>query len=180
MISSTTKTTVLFLISICILPISCQKEEDQEDQICFYQNYEPDLVVEEFLSFGIDVDYDGNNDLSFTPSPEIGVYEIKVEALSDGTQLSTGMPVKSGSGASIYKGQEINADMDWKSSMVFTQTGFSVEYLGIQKKVGTTSYYGWIEVNKTESNFELKEVYFYNSDRTPVYAGAQNDECKPY
>ena len=169
------------LVFLCLFALSCDKKDQEEgNRICFFQEFEPAIMVEDSESYAIYFDDDGVDDITFTSNPvEFGIKATT----SDNVNFAYGTEQFSGSDILIFKGDEISPSLSWKKAMPlagkiddFSNT-YPIYYLGIRKRIGEYVYNGWIDVYKTDETFRLEKVYFYKNDDAPVHAGTQNENC---
>ncbi|HSO89323.1 MAG TPA: hypothetical protein VLQ91_22405 [Draconibacterium sp.] len=176
------KTSVKLLIILPLIVFSCDKKDDEkENKVCFFEEFEPAIIVEDHEFIALDFDKDGKDDIIFHSNPE--VFGIEATTSSEEIMTAKGRNVFSGSGVTIYRGDLINTELSWYNSIHLAGTigdskyNYVVEYIGIRKKIGENTYYGWIDVYKTDDTFRLEQVFFYKNNEEPVYAGVENEYC---
>lgn len=177
------KNIFLYLLLIVIISGCEKKGNNNGNRICYYKKYEPNIAIEKFSSYSVDIDDDKTDDIIF--SSNLAQFGISVISSSNNTEISKGIEPFSGSYHTIKFNDLIEAHLDWNQTLSLSGTindiyyGEQIDYLGIKKKMnGSQNYYGWLRFITTDSTFLLVESFYLKCSDCQVKAGIINDTCK--
>uniref|UniRef100_UPI0032180CD8 hypothetical protein n=1 Tax=uncultured Draconibacterium sp. TaxID=1573823 RepID=UPI0032180CD8 len=172
--------TILLLLSLII---ACEKDDESEkyeidNDVEYYKDYVPDLVIQKNDSVPIDVDNDGSMDIVI-----IWTDPKEIKCLNDNIRFSHGKyPGSATANLNIIEFNEIIGEsLDWFSFDILYPN--SIEYVGLRKKVKekyntnlSLYYYGWIKISVEEETVTIRELYFRKEPDTVIRAGITSYE----
>ncbi|NOR74861.1 MAG: hypothetical protein GQ525_06860 [Draconibacterium sp.] len=159
--------TILLLLSLII---ACNKDDDSDkfeidNDVEYYKDYQPDLIIQKNDTVLIDVDNDGSMDVIFM----FNGYGIN--CLNDDFSVSIGEHAFSGSYVEVIKFNEIIVKLqDWWPAQPI-QHYQNVEYVGFKRITKNISYFGWIKISVGYESITIEEFYFRKEPDTIVKAG---------
>lgn len=164
---------IIFLFFLVLFVISCKKNNDIEeiyeidDNVQYFRDINPNLVININDSSYIDIDNNGNNDirLKFTQG------EKWIDHLNDSIKLSIGIFIGSGSSNvdTIAYNEVIDKTQEWYYGFnLFTQ---DINYIGVKKSVDNQSLFGWIKIDINDSFLIVDSYYFRKEPDVVIRAG---------
>lgn len=163
--------TILLLLSLII---ACDKDDEMDkfeidNDVEYYKDFEPDLLVQKNDSVLIDVDYNGSMDVAFKFNGHYGI-----NCLNDDFSVSMGEHALSGSYINLIEFNEIIAkSKDWSYGQPIEHYK-TVEYVGLKRITENTSYFGWIKISIGKESITIEELYFRKEPDTIVRAGIKD------
>jgi len=179
------KISIIYSFLTVFLLFSCCDKKDNEkptSEICYYKEFNPNISLEEYSIYNIDIDNDNTADITFYSNP--AEFGISVNSYLNEIEISKGIEPFSGSYHVITLNDTIGKHLDWLQSLPLSGMvdnvfyGEQVDFLGFRKRADDSYYYGWLGVESSDSSFKLKKAYFLKSFDVPVLAGVINDTCK--
>ncbi len=173
---------IICIIAFTVIHFSCDKKDNDTENnqnICYHKVFTHNIAIEEHSNYSIDIDGDDLKDINFYFSNS----KLNVKSIVDYLKITKGFVPFSGSYHQIKTNDTINETLSWYKNLYLADYidnvfyGGILDFIGVRKEGDGKNYYGWLAVEKNDSSFKLKEIYFLKSYTIPVLAGIINDTC---